>query len=121
MLLECCASGVAWLVAGIVLTLADYYSNRDALVQRLQVQAEITARNSTAAVAFDDTQAATHTLEALSADRAIIAAEILRKDGTLLAKHGRVMSEEARKFPNVGVAHTEPECIIHVNATLSPG
>lgn len=85
------ACGMALLLAGIVLTIADYRSARSALLERLQTQAEITARNSSAAVAFDDTQAATRTLEALSADRAIVAAEILRKDGTLLAQHGRVM------------------------------
>jgi two-component system sensor histidine kinase/response regulator len=121
MLLASFASGVALLLAGIVLTLADYQSNRSALVQRLQVQAEITARNSSAAVAFDDTPAATHTLEALSADRAIVAAEILRKDGTLLAKYGRAMSEEARKFPSIGEAHTEPDGLIHVNAAVTLG
>jgi hypothetical protein len=85
MLLASFASGVALLLAGIVLTMTDYHSNHRSLLQRLQVQAEIAARNSSAAVAFDDPQAAAHTLEALSADGAIVAAEILRKDGTLLA------------------------------------
>src|SRR5687767_4399109 len=84
MLLASFASGMALLAAGIVLTIADYHSGRRALVQRLQTQAQITAGNSSAAVAFDDSQAATHTLEALTADRAIVATEILRKDGTLL-------------------------------------
>src|ERR1700676_5355924 len=121
MLLASFASGVALLLAGIVLTFTDYQSNRRALVQRLQVQAEIAARNSSAAVAFDDPQVAAHTLEALSADRAIVAAEILRKDGTLLAMYGRAMGEEARKFPGVGVAHTEPDGLIHVNATVTLG
>src|SRR3984893_5805767 len=121
MLLASFASGVALLLAGIVLTFTDYQSNRRALVQRLQVQAEIAARNSSAAVAFDDPQVAAHTLEALSADPAIIAAEILRKDGTLLAKNGRPMSEEARKFPSIGVAHTEPDGLIHVNAAVTLG
>jgi len=121
MLLASFASGVALLVAGIVLTLADYYSDRVALVQRLQVQAEITARNSSAAVAFDDPQAAIHTLEALSADRAIVAAEILRKDGTLLATHGRAMSEVAREFHGAGLSHTEPDGLLHVRAAVKLG
>jgi two-component system sensor histidine kinase/response regulator len=121
MLLTSIGIGTALLLAGIGLTLVDYHSNRRALVLRLQVQAEITARNSSAAVAFDDSPKATHTLEALSADRAIVAAEILRKDGTLLAKHGRVMSEAARKFPGIGVAHTEPDGLIHVNAAVNLG
>jgi len=43
MLLASFASGMALILAGIVLTLTDYQSNRRALVQRLQVQAEIGA------------------------------------------------------------------------------
>jgi two-component system sensor histidine kinase/response regulator len=110
MLLASFASGVALLLAGGVLTLTDFQSNRRGLVQRLEVQAEIAARNSSAAVAFDDPQAALHTLKALSADRAIVAAEILRKDGTLLAK-----------YPNASVAHTALETLIHVDATVVLG
>jgi two-component system sensor histidine kinase/response regulator len=121
MLLASFASGVALLLAGVVLTFTDYQSNWGSLVQRLQVQAEIAARNSSAAVAFDDPQAASRTLEALSADPAIVAAEILRKDGTLLAKSGRAMNEEARKFAEVGVAHTELDGLIHVNAAVTLG
>ena len=45
MLLASLASGMALILAGIVLTLTDYQANRRALVQRLQVQAEIGARN----------------------------------------------------------------------------
>jgi len=52
MLLASFASGMALILAGIVLTLTDYQSNRRALVQRLQVQAEIGARNSSAAGRF---------------------------------------------------------------------
>jgi len=118
MLFSSLTSGMALLLAGIVLTVADYHSGRRALIQRLQTQAEITARNSSAAVAFDDAQAATHTLEALSADRAIVSAEILRMDGTLLARHGRDMDETARQFPSIGEAHTEPDGLIHVNTDV---
>ena len=121
MLLASFASGMALILAGIVLTLTDYQSNRRALVQRLQVQAEIGARNSSAAVAFDDAKAATQTLEALSADRAILAAEILRKDGTLLAKYGQAMSDAAQNYPRGSTGHTEPEGVIKVNATVSLG
>ena len=121
MLLASFASGMALILAGIVLTLTDYQSNRRALVHRLQVQAEIAARNSSAAVAFDDAKAATQTLEALSADRAILAAEILRKDGTLLAKYGQAMSDAAQNYSRGSTGHTEPEGVIKVNATVSLG
>jgi two-component system sensor histidine kinase/response regulator len=121
MLLASFASGVALLLAGMVLTLADYHANRHALVQRLQLQSEITARNSSAAVTFDDTQVATTTLEALSADHAIVAAEILRADGTVLAKYSRMISKDARTFPNVIVTGAEPTGLIQVNAAVVLG
>jgi two-component system, sensor histidine kinase and response regulator len=111
-------SGLALLLAGIALTVADYHSGKRALIHRLQTQSEITARNSSAAVAFDDSQAALRTLQALSADRAIVGAEILRKDGTVLAKHGRTMSDGERGFPEIGQVHIEPDGLIHVNTGI---
>jgi signal transduction histidine kinase/DNA-binding response OmpR family regulator/HPt (histidine-containing phosphotransfer) domain-containing protein len=101
--------------------LADYHSNRRALVDRLQVQSEITARNSSAAVTFDDPQVATTTLEALSADHAIVAAEILREDGTVLATYGRTMNNQTRNDRSVGVKHTESDGLIHVTAAVALG
>jgi two-component system sensor histidine kinase/response regulator len=121
MLLASFASGVALLLAGIVLMLADYHSNRRALVERLQVQSEITAKNSAAAVAFDDPTVATTTLAALGADHAIVAAEILRQDGTVLATYGRTMNDKARNEQNLGVAHSESDGLIHVFATVALG
>ncbi len=121
MLLASFASGVALLLAGIVLMLADYHSNRRALVDRLQVQSEITARNSAAAVTFDDPKVATTTLEALSADHAIVAADILREDGSVLATYGRTMTSKARYSQNLDAAHTDPDGLIHVSAAVSLG
>jgi two-component system, sensor histidine kinase and response regulator len=121
MLLASFACGVALLLAGIVLMLADYHSNRRALVERLQVQSEITARNSAAAVTFDDPQVATTTLQALSADHAIAAAEILRENGTVLATYTRTMSDKARNGRILGVAHTESDGLIHVFADVVLG
>jgi signal transduction histidine kinase/DNA-binding response OmpR family regulator len=118
MLLASIASGMALLVAGVVLSVVDYQSGSRALVHRLQTQAEITAGNSSAAVAFEDAQAARQLLQALSADRAIVAAEILRADGSLLAQHGRVMHDAARQFPQPAAAHIEPDGLIHVNAPV---
>jgi len=92
-LLALLTSGMALLLAGVVLAIADYHAGAHALVERLRTQAEITARNSAAAVAFDDDQAAFRTLETLSADGAIIRAEIHRKDGSLLTRYAR--SEKA--------------------------
>jgi two-component system, sensor histidine kinase and response regulator len=77
--------GMALVIAGIVVAITDYRSGHQALTHRLQTQADITAINSSAAVAFDDAEAATRTLKGLSADRAIVQAELLRADGSPLA------------------------------------
>ena len=116
MLFTSLACSIALLLAGVVLTIVDYRTGRLALLERLQTQAEITARSSSGALMFDDAQFAAHTLEALSADRAIVAAEILREDGTLLARYGRAMDDVARRFPKIGEPHTESNGLIHVNA-----
>ena len=88
MLLASSACVLALLVAGVILSFTDYRARDAYLHQRLQTQAEIAARNSAAAVAFEDANAATRTLEALTADHAIVASQILRKDGTELAHAG---------------------------------
>jgi signal transduction histidine kinase/DNA-binding response OmpR family regulator len=80
------ASTFALLVQGLVVTIGGHQIGRLQLTHRLQTQAEITARNSAAAVAFDDMAAASNTLAALQADRAIVAAQILRKDKSVLAE-----------------------------------
>jgi len=87
-LLPCIAYALALLLAGTVLTMLDYHAGKRALLHRLQTQAEIAARNSAAAVAFDDSSVAKNTLEALRADRAVVATEILRTDGSSLAIDG---------------------------------
>ncbi len=117
MLLASFASGMALVLAGIVLSIADYHSGHRSLTQRLQIQAKITARNSSAAVAFDDVQAATHTLEALSADPAIVATEILRKDGTLLARHGRVSTSGGLIQVNAPIVLDDPIGTVNLWAT----
>lgn len=88
-LLTSIACGSALLLAGGVLTVAVHQFAYQSLVQGLQTQASITARNSAAAVAFDDAAAATATLDALTADSVIVSAEIFRQDGTPLAKYAR--------------------------------
>ena len=89
MVLASFASGTALLLAGGILSVAEYRSDQQRLVQRLQTQADITARNTAAALAFDDAEAATLTVQALAADQAIMAAEVLRLDGTKLAQYQR--------------------------------
>ena len=78
--------GMALLIAGAVVAITNYRASHQALTQHLQTQADITAINSSAAVAFDDVEAATRTLRSLGADLAIVRAELLRADGSALAR-----------------------------------
>jgi two-component system, sensor histidine kinase and response regulator len=82
-------AGMALLLAGLVLTVADYRADQQEMLRRLQTQAKITARDSAAAVAFDDHEAATRSLSALSADASIVSAEIHYANGGVLAHSGR--------------------------------
>ena len=81
MLLASFTSGLALLVSGGVHAVADYKSGRSQLGNRMQMQANMAASNSAAAVAFDDETAAGKTLEALRADPAILRAQIVWADG----------------------------------------
>ena len=56
-LLAILVSGMALLLAGLVLTIADYRTDQQEMGRRLETQANITARDSEAAVAFDDREA----------------------------------------------------------------
>src|SRR4051812_48804743 len=86
MLIACFASALAVVVSGAIHTFTDYKSGRSQLLNRMQMQATMAASNSSAAVAFDDADAAGRTLQALQADPAIRRAQIVRPDGTLFAE-----------------------------------
>jgi signal transduction histidine kinase/DNA-binding response OmpR family regulator len=88
MLLMGFATGMALLIAALAIAVSDYRSGDAALVRRLQTQADIAAFHISAAVAFDDADSATRILQGLNADRAILAAEVLRQDGSVLARAG---------------------------------
>jgi two-component system sensor histidine kinase/response regulator len=114
MLLASFASGMALVLAGVILSVANYHSDHLALLHRLQVQAEITAGNVAAAVAFDDSQAASTTLQALSADQAIVASSIERKDGSVLTQ--RTAPPRARSAPAVNLGSQDQ--FVHVSAPV---
>jgi hypothetical protein len=112
------SSAMALILAGTAIAFTDYASGKRSLMHRLQTQAQITATHSAAAVAFDDADAAAHALEALRSDRAIMAAEIRRNDGTQLAKQeflrelGKVHLDDLRE------SHTEKDGDVHVVAPV---
>jgi two-component system, sensor histidine kinase and response regulator len=93
MLLACLSSGVALVISGGIHAVNDYTSGKHRLLRRLQTQTEVMALNSAAAVAFDDAQAAGHTLDALRADSAVVHAAIVRADGSTFV---------SRNFPRQG-------------------
>ncbi len=80
-LLAAVVGAISLLASAGINTTSDFYAGRNALVHRLHTQAEIAALNSSAALSFEDAQVATHILEALKADTAIVAAEIEKADG----------------------------------------
>jgi signal transduction histidine kinase/CheY-like chemotaxis protein len=80
-LLAAVVGAISLLASAGINTTADFYAGRNALVHRLHTQAQIAALNSAAALSFEDAQVATHILEALKADTAVVAAEIEDSDG----------------------------------------
>jgi signal transduction histidine kinase len=88
------ATAGALALAGAVLIALDLVSFRREMKAELATEAEIVARNSTAAVTFGDVEAAQETLSAFAAQRSIAVAAIYRQNGEILAIYRR--DEEAR-------------------------
>jgi signal transduction histidine kinase/DNA-binding response OmpR family regulator len=85
-LLTSLSSGVALVIAGLIIGVTGYRHDALELTQRASTQAQITASTSAAAVAFNDAAAATKILEALRPDQDVVSAEIVRSDGSMLAR-----------------------------------
>jgi PAS domain S-box-containing protein len=79
----------AFLVAGLALLLSEFLLLRRDLREDLLALSRIVAENSTAALAFNDEQAAAQTLGALRSQERLAAACIYRPDGTILARYLR--------------------------------
>lgn len=78
-------TAVALLVAGLIFDVYVYFAQRNALIDDITVQARILAENSSAAILFDDGQAASQTLAGLQASTSILSAQLIRRDGRILA------------------------------------
>ncbi len=83
------ATAAALLVAGAGLVIFDTIVFRQGLKRDLSTLAQITAENSTAALAFNDAKSASETLAALRARNHLVKACIYRLDGTVLASYTR--------------------------------
>jgi len=82
-------SGTALLLAYISYLAYDYYSLRQHLIESIDSQANLIGINSETALLFDDQEAAETTLSALRGAPSILAAEILRADGSSFARYAR--------------------------------
>ena len=90
------ATGAALLVAGGALVAYDFFSFRQTMARNLTIQAQIIGSNSLSALLFDDPEAATQTLAALSASPNVVAAAIFTPDGRLFAAYP---AETSRELP----------------------
>jgi hypothetical protein len=79
----------ALLLTGTIVIIWGQKTVRRSMVENLQTQAEITAENCKAALAFEDVDDATETLKALRAQNSVVLAEIHTKSGEEFAFYSR--------------------------------
>ena len=83
------ASSVALLLACAAFGLYDKITFQQSMIEDLEIQAEIIATNSTAALTFGDGKAIEEMLTALKAKRSIVAACVYNKNGQPFARYLR--------------------------------
>ncbi len=79
------ATAMALLLAGTAIVVFNYFQMREGILREVTTQADISAGNSTAALAFDDPDAAAEVLTALGVDPNLIAAGTYNANGELVA------------------------------------
>ena len=82
------AAAVILLLAGLVLGMANEQARRAERLRELGIQADILSASVTAALAFDDREAAQEYVDALQANPQLRAAGVYRTDGPLFASFG---------------------------------
>ena len=97
-------TGVALLLACAGFVARDVVTFRKLMRQDLLARAELVARSSTAALAFDDAAPANDILNSLTADPHLLSATIFRPDGTSLASYVRRDLRDTKATLNL---HTE--------------
>lgn len=83
------SGGLALIVASATFVIYDYVSFRSALAVRGSTLAEIIGRQTTAALSFRDAKATEETLESLSAEPRVEAADVYDERGLLFARYRR--------------------------------
>jgi signal transduction histidine kinase/DNA-binding response OmpR family regulator len=94
------ASAVSLVFACAVFGAYDFWASRQRLVRDIGLLAEVIGRNSTAALAFGDEQAAEGTLKELARNEHIMSAMILSPNGAPLARFDR---DNAHRLPGLSV------------------
>jgi signal transduction histidine kinase/CheY-like chemotaxis protein len=82
-------TGITLMAACAVFAIYDYVNLRARLVRDVTMLADIVGTNSTAALTFNDTEAATETLRATAINEHVLDARLFTSDGTLLATYLR--------------------------------
>ena len=75
------------LLLALLLIATEYYANRKVVLRDLQVQAQMIAANSSAALVFADAATAQEILLALQASDDVASARLLDRDGAVLAEY----------------------------------
>ncbi len=83
------ASGVVLLLACAAFVANEMVLTRRAVVAKLATLADVVGQNCVAALEFDDARGAEETMEALVAEKHVLAACLYRQDGSVFAKFAR--------------------------------
>ncbi len=92
-------TGTALVLCCIAVMAAEWIGLRRELPRHLATQAEMVGMNASAALTFDDREAAEELLRGLKADQGIILACVCSRDTTVFAKYVRPGSEDATEEP----------------------
>lgn len=87
MVVNLLTSGAVLFITCLAFFAYEFHTFRQSTVKKLTSLGEITAANSTAALAFDDNEAATEILAALQAEQHIVAAILFDTEGEPFAKY----------------------------------
>jgi signal transduction histidine kinase len=93
------ATGLALLLAGVVLIVFEYVRSRQEMKEGLASLAEVIAQNSTATLTFNDPEVARETLKTLEARKPIVAGAIYDDKGELFARYIRPGEPADLAFP----------------------
>lgn len=83
------ATGLALLLAGVVLIVFEYVRSRQEMADDLTSLAEVIAQNSTAALSFNSPEDAKETLSSLEVRKEIVAGAVYDQEGRLFAQYVR--------------------------------